>query len=119
MREHGKLHTEEDELVSIGLAYERSPVKDEFRPLDFPVDERWKVSAAYGWKHSDDMSFSLGATLSFGGGRGLGANGAARDRPRRLRHQIPGGGRRHLTVRLLTIGNVFHLCPPRRRPKNG
>ena len=71
MREHGKLQTEEDELVSIGLAYERSPVKDEFRPLDFPVDERWKVSAAYGWKHSDDMSFSLGATLSFGGDAAL------------------------------------------------
>jgi long-chain fatty acid transport protein len=58
-------------LVSIGLAYESSPVKDEFRTLDFPVDEQWKLSAAYGWKHSDDMSFSLGGTLSFVGDAAL------------------------------------------------
>jgi long-chain fatty acid transport protein len=54
-------------LVSIGLSYESSPVKDEYRTLDFPVDEQWKLSAAYGWKHSEDMSFSLGATLAFVG----------------------------------------------------
>jgi len=54
-------------LVSIGLSYESSPVKDEYRTLDFPVDEQWKLSAAYGWKHSDSMSFSLGATLIFVG----------------------------------------------------
>ena len=35
--------------------------------IDFPVDEQWKLSAAYGWKQSDTMSFSLGATLSFVG----------------------------------------------------
>lgn len=54
-------------LASIGLSYESSPVKDEYRTLDFPVDEQWKLSAAYGWKHSDKMSFALGATLSFVG----------------------------------------------------
>ena len=58
-------------LVSIGLAYESSPVKDAYRTLDFPVDEQWKVSASYGWKHSDSMSFSLGATLSFVGDAAL------------------------------------------------
>jgi long-chain fatty acid transport protein len=58
-------------LVSIGLAYESSPVKDEYRTLDFPVDEQWKLSAAYGWKQSDKMSFSLGATLSFVGDAAL------------------------------------------------
>lgn len=61
----------ENSLVSIGLAYESSPVKDEYRTLDFPVDEQWKLSAAYGWKHSDDMSFSLGATFSFVGDAAL------------------------------------------------
>jgi long-chain fatty acid transport protein len=60
-----------DSLVSIGLAYESSPVKDEYRTLDFPVDEQWKFSAAYGWKHGDDMSFSLGATLMFVGDAAL------------------------------------------------
>jgi long-chain fatty acid transport protein len=58
-------------LVSIGFSCESSPVKDEYRTLDFPVDEQWKLSAAYGWKHSDSMSFSLGATLSFVGDAAL------------------------------------------------
>jgi long-chain fatty acid transport protein len=58
-------------LVSIGLAYESSPVKDAYRTLDFPVDEQWKVSASYAWKHNDSMSFSLGATLSFVGDAAL------------------------------------------------
>jgi len=51
--------------VSIGLAYESSPVKDQYRTLDFPVDEMWKLSSAYGWRPTDNMSFSVGATLSF------------------------------------------------------
>jgi long-chain fatty acid transport protein len=58
-------------LVSVGLSYESSPVKDEYRTLDFPVDEQWKLSASYAWKHSDDMAFSLGATLSFVGDAAL------------------------------------------------
>ena len=58
-------------LVSVGFSYESSPVKDEYRTLDFPVDEQWKLSAAYGWQHSDSMYFSLGATLSFVGDAAL------------------------------------------------
>jgi len=54
-------------LVSIGFSYESSPVKDKHRTLDFPVDEQWKLSAAYGWIQSDNLSFSVGATLSFVG----------------------------------------------------
>jgi long-chain fatty acid transport protein len=54
-------------LVSVGLAYESSPVKDADRTLDFPVDEQWKLSAAYGWKQSDRLAFSVGATLAFVG----------------------------------------------------
>jgi len=54
-------------LLSVGFSYESSPVKDKYRTLDFPVDEQWKISAAYGWQHSDSMYFSLGATLSFVG----------------------------------------------------
>ena len=27
----------------------------------------WKLSGAYGWKHGDNLSFSVGATLSFVG----------------------------------------------------
>jgi long-chain fatty acid transport protein len=56
-----------ESLVSVGVSYENSPVKDEYRTLDFPVDKQWKLSASYAWKHSDDMAFSLGATLAFVG----------------------------------------------------
>jgi long-chain fatty acid transport protein len=58
-------------IASIGLAYESSPVKDKYRTLDFPVDEQWKLSAAYGWKHNDKLAFSFGATLSFVGDAAL------------------------------------------------
>ncbi len=54
-------------LVSLGLAYESSPVKDADRTLDFPVDEQWKLSASYAWKYSDRLAFSLGGTLAFVG----------------------------------------------------
>ena len=53
--------------LSFGLAYESSPVKDRYRTLDFPVDEMWKLSAAYGWSHGEILRFSLGATLAFVG----------------------------------------------------
>jgi len=58
-------------VVSVGFSYESSPVKDAYRTLDFPVDEQWKLSAAYGWKHNDALAFSLGATLSFVGDAAL------------------------------------------------
>jgi long-chain fatty acid transport protein len=58
-------------LVSIGLSYESSPVKDEYRTLDFPVDEQWKLSASYAWRHNDNLAFSLGATLAFVGNAAL------------------------------------------------
>ena len=54
-------------LASIGLAYESSPVKEEYRTLDFPVDEQWKLSASYLWKQSDRLAFSIGGTFAFVG----------------------------------------------------
>lgn len=53
--------------VSLGFAYESSPVKDAYRTLDFPVDEIWKLSAAYGWDHGDKLRFAVGATIYFVG----------------------------------------------------
>jgi len=53
--------------VSAGISYESSPVKDRYRTLDFPVDEMWRLSASYAWKHSDSLAFSLGATLALVG----------------------------------------------------
>ncbi len=52
---------------SFGFSYESSPVKDEFRTFDFPVDEMWKLSAAYGWSHDDQLRFAVGATMYFVG----------------------------------------------------
>jgi long-chain fatty acid transport protein len=52
---------------SVGMSYESSPVKDEFRTFDFPVDEMWKLSAAYGWSHSESLRFALGTTIYFVG----------------------------------------------------
>jgi long-chain fatty acid transport protein len=49
--------------VSVGISYDSSPVRDKDRTLDFPLDETWKLSAAYGWKHSEQMSFAIGATV--------------------------------------------------------
>jgi long-chain fatty acid transport protein len=57
--------------VSVGISYESSPVKDKYRTLDFPVDEQWKLSASYGWRHNDNLAFSLGATLAFVGNAAL------------------------------------------------
>ncbi len=54
-------------VVSLGFSYDSSPVKDADRTFDFPVDETWKLSAAYGWEHSDTLSFSVGTTLYFVG----------------------------------------------------
>lgn len=53
--------------VSFGFSYDSSPVKDDFRTFDFPVDETWKLSAAYGWQHDDALSLSVGTTLYFMG----------------------------------------------------
>jgi long-chain fatty acid transport protein len=58
-------------VVSFGLAYESSPVKDAYRTLDFPVDAMWKLSGAYAWRHNDRLAFSVGATLFFVGDAAL------------------------------------------------
>lgn len=47
----------------LGLAYESSPVKDEYRTFDFPVDEAWKLSGGYTWKGSKQLDYGIGTTL--------------------------------------------------------
>jgi long-chain fatty acid transport protein len=53
--------------LSFGLSYDSSPVKDQHRTLDFPLDETWKFSASYAWEHSDKLKFALGGTLMLAG----------------------------------------------------
>ena len=52
-----------------------SPVKDEYRTLDMPLDETWKLSAAYGWNPRDNLRVSLGATLYLMGDAALEQSG--------------------------------------------
>jgi len=49
---------------TLGLSYESSPVKDEHRTFDFPVDEMWKLAAGFGWKGSGNSDYAIGATLT-------------------------------------------------------
>ncbi len=48
---------------TVGVGYESSPADDDVRTIDFPVDENWKFSAAYGRKRPSGKAWSLGATL--------------------------------------------------------
>ena len=48
---------------TLGLAYESSPVKDEYRTFDFPVAEVWKLAGAYTWQGSNKFDYAVGATL--------------------------------------------------------
>jgi long-chain fatty acid transport protein len=49
---------------TLGLAYESSPVKDEHRTFDFPVDEMWKLAAGFSWKGGGNSDYAIGATLT-------------------------------------------------------
>ncbi len=54
---------------SLGFSYESSPVSDSKRTIDFPVDEQFKFSGAYGWQINDNWDMALGATvILFGDG---------------------------------------------------
>jgi len=48
---------------SIGLSYESSPVDDDDRTFDLPVDELYRLSASYSWTGSRRLDFSLGGSL--------------------------------------------------------
>ncbi len=48
---------------SVGVAYESSPAEDDVRTIDFPVEENWKFSAAYGRLRESGRAWSVGATL--------------------------------------------------------
>lgn len=53
----------EGKYYSLGLSYESSPVDDEDRTFDFPVDAFWKLAGAYTWQGSKKLSYAVGATL--------------------------------------------------------
>ena len=49
---------------TLGLSYESSPVKDEHRTFDFPVDEMWILAAGYSWQGGGKSDYAIGATLT-------------------------------------------------------
>ena len=52
---------------SVGVAYESSPVEDDKRTIDMPMDESWKISAAFGNQRENKFDWSVGASLYFYG----------------------------------------------------
>jgi long-chain fatty acid transport protein len=54
----------DDQHVSVGVAYDTSPVDDDDRTIDLPMDEQLKLSAAYA-SEGDTFSYALGATLIY------------------------------------------------------
>ena len=50
-------------IYSLGFSYESSPVDDDDRTFDLPVDEIFKFSAAYAWEGQKNLDFSVGGTL--------------------------------------------------------
>jgi len=53
---------------SFGARYESSPVDNDKRTIDLPVDETWQLSAAYGrFREDRSRGWSVGATLALFG----------------------------------------------------
>ena len=52
---------------SAGVSYDTSPVDDDDRTFDLPVDEQLKFSFAYGRKGKGKFDYAVGATALYGG----------------------------------------------------
>ena len=52
-------------IYSLGISYDSSPVEDKHRTIDLPFDEIMKISAAWAWKGEENLDFSIGGTLSY------------------------------------------------------
>jgi len=55
--------TGEQSTYALGVSYDSSPVNDNHRTFDLPVDAYYKVSAAYGSNGNNKLNYALGATL--------------------------------------------------------
>jgi long-chain fatty acid transport protein len=51
-----------DTALFFGAAYDTSPVEDEDRTMDFPVDEQLRLSCSFGRDRGDKLSWALGGT---------------------------------------------------------
>jgi long-chain fatty acid transport protein len=48
---------------SMGFSYDSSPVDDDDRTYDLPVDEIYKIAGSYFWEGKKNLDFSVGGTL--------------------------------------------------------
>lgn len=53
----------EGQAFTWGIAYDSSPVSDSKRTADIPVDEQFRLSAAYGKRVSDKLDYAFGTTF--------------------------------------------------------
>lgn len=53
----------EDQAITAGIGYDSSPVSDNKRTADLPMDEQLRFSAAYGKNFTDRLSAALGGTF--------------------------------------------------------
>jgi long-chain fatty acid transport protein len=58
-------YTVDNSRYSVGFSYESSPVEDEDRTVDLPMDEQFKFSASYAWDGHKQWSYAVGATLYY------------------------------------------------------
>ena len=60
----GFAHDLSDQSVyTLGVSYDSSPVDDKHRTFHLPVEEYYKLSAAYAWTGKNKLNYALGATL--------------------------------------------------------
>lgn len=55
----------ENSRYTAGFSYESSPVEDDKRTVDLPMDEQFKFSAGYSWDGDKQWSYAIGATLYY------------------------------------------------------
>jgi len=58
---------ENDAHMTLGLAYESSPVDDDDRTFDLPFDEVYKLAASYFWRGDEQFDYSIASTVYFYG----------------------------------------------------
>ena len=57
-------HLENRQGYTVGFSYESSPVDDDDRTFDLPVDELYRFSTSYSWTAERRLDYSLGGSLT-------------------------------------------------------
>lgn len=60
----GFAHLKNRQGYSVGFSYESSPVDNDDRTFDLPVDELYRFSASYSWSGKRGFDYSLGGSLT-------------------------------------------------------